>query len=72
MQRIINIVKKRAKRKFDENDNLIQNAIIDSIDFISIMLELEREFNVKIDFTEVEPQNLTTIKGLWRFINGLE
>jgi acyl carrier protein len=72
MERLIKIIKKRAKKDFDIEDNLIGEGIIDSIDFINIIFEIENEFAVEINFLEIDPQKITTVKGLWETINEME
>jgi len=69
MEKIIEIIQKRAKSEFDIDTNLIQEGVIDSIDFMNIISEIEEKFNVEIDFLEIDPQKITTINGLWEIIN---
>ena len=71
MNELIEIIKIKAKKEFDIEENLIENHIIDSIDFIYIISEIENRFNVNIDFLEIEPSKITTVKGLWELINEL-
>jgi acyl carrier protein len=73
MQKIIDIVSKKTSKSFSVDDNLIDNHIIDSIDFISIIAEIEQVFDIEIDFLELDPKQITTIKGLWEIVkNELE
>ncbi len=69
MEKLIEIIQKRAKSEFDIDTNLIQEGVIDSIDFMNIISEIEEKFNVEIDFLEIDPQKITTINGLWEIIN---
>ena len=71
MNELIEIIKIKAKKEFDIEENLIENQIIDSIDFIYIISEIENRFNVNIDFLEIEPSKITTVKGLWELIDEL-
>jgi acyl carrier protein len=71
MNELIEIIKIKAKKEFDIEENLIENHIIDSIDFIYIISEIENRFNVNIDFLEIEPSKITTVKGLWELIDEL-
>jgi len=72
MEKLKDIIKKRAKKEFNETDNLIAQGIIDSIDFINIIGEIEEEYGVEINFLEIDPQKITTLKGLWEVINEVE
>ena len=71
MNELIEIIKIKAKKEFDIEENLIENQIIDSIDFIYIISEIENRFKVNIDFLEIEPSKITTVKGLWELIDEL-
>jgi len=71
MNELIEIIKIKANKEFDIEENLIENNIIDSIDFIYIISEIENRFNVNIDFLEIEPSKITTVKGLWELIDEL-
>jgi acyl carrier protein len=71
-EKIINIIKEKAKKDFDETTNLIAEGIVDSIDFIYIINRLEEESQKEIDFLDIDPNNALSVKGLWEIINGLE
>ena len=71
MKKLIEIVEKKAKKEFSNDDNLIANGVIDSIDFITIIAEIEKTFEIEIDFLELDPQQITSINSLWELINEL-
>jgi len=72
MEKLINIIKVKAKTDFDLDTNLIAKDIIDSIDFIYIISEIEQQYKIEIDFMEINPEDLMSAKGLWNYINELE
>jgi len=71
-EEIINIIKEKAKKDFNETTNLIAEGIVDSIDFIYIINRLEEVSQKEIDFLDIDPNNALSIKGLLEIINGLE
>ena len=49
---------------FDIETNLIQEGVLDSLGFINLLMNLENEFDLDIDFSELDPAEFTTIRGL--------
>lgn len=50
--------------------NLITNHVIDSLDMLKFISLLEQEFDIKIDDTELLPDNFATIGNVAAFIEG--
>ncbi|MFC0118859.1 acyl carrier protein [Pseudoalteromonas xiamenensis] len=48
----------------DKNDSLISQGLFDSMDFVGLLMELEAEHNVEIDFEDADPVQFTSINGL--------
>lgn len=55
---------KASEALFDLDSNLIQEGILDSLGFINLLMTLESEFDLDIDFSELDPSEFTTIRGL--------
>jgi len=73
MNELVKIIKSKARKEFDNEENLIENGVLDSIDFIYVINEIENKFGIAIDFLEIDPSQITSVNGLWRIIkNGLE
>lgn len=53
----------------DKNESLIVSGLFDSLDFISMLMELENKYNVDIDFEDADPTEFTTIRGLVTFLS---
>jgi acyl carrier protein len=49
---------------FTEGTDLIATGILDSRGFIEMMLEVEQQTGNRIDLSDVDPGEFTTIKGL--------
>ncbi len=65
----------QEKSKLDEadinkNNNMITTGLLDSIDFISLIMKLETELAIDIDFSDMDPETFTTIKGLSQFLHA--
>lgn len=52
--------------------DLIQDAIVDSIGFIELIEFIEKDAGVKIDLTEAEAGDLTTISGLCSYVRKIQ
>jgi acyl carrier protein len=50
--------------------NLITNHVIDSLDMLKFISLLEQEFQIKIDDTELLPDNFATIGNVAAFVEG--
>jgi acyl carrier protein len=48
----------------DKNDSLISQGLFDSMDFVGLLMELEAEHQVEIDFEDADPVQFTSINGL--------
>ena len=53
-----------APAAISSSANLIETGFLDSIDFISLIMKLESELNLDLDFTDLEPDAFTHIAGL--------
>jgi acyl carrier protein len=51
-----------------ENTDLMAAGLLDSFGFIDLVLYLEDQCNVKIELTDVEPDEFTVIKGLCNIV----
>ena len=46
------------------NTNLFELGVLDSIDFLELIASLEIEFDLEIDFSDVDPLVFGTLNGL--------
>lgn len=51
----------RPEFDFSENVNFIEKGMLDSFDVVSLVDELESQFNIKINGTDVIAENFSTI-----------
>jgi acyl carrier protein len=52
------------------DDTPLLNGLIDSVGLMELVSFIESEFEVAIDFSEVEPKNFRTVSDIARFVSG--
>ena len=56
-----------------ENETaLIDDRILDSFGVISLISELEDQFEVEIDASEIVPENFNSADAMWKIIQRLQ
>ncbi|MGB6329968.1 MAG: acyl carrier protein [Halarcobacter sp.] len=64
----------RPDYDFIEDVNFIETGMLDSFDIITLVTELEEKFNVRIDGSDILPENFCSIKAIENLLlknNGL-
>jgi len=73
MEKLMNILKElRPEVDFANEQKLIDNAILDSFDMVSLIGEINEAFDVEISFDEIEPENFNSAERLWKMIQRLK
>lgn len=54
----------RPEFDFSEEVNFIDEGMLDSFDIVSLVDELETNFNVKIDGVDIIPENFSSIDSI--------
>lgn len=54
----------RPEFDFTEEVNFIEEGMLDSFDIVSLVDELETNFNVKIDGVDIIPENFSSINSI--------
>jgi D-alanine--poly(phosphoribitol) ligase subunit 2 len=44
--------------------NLMESGLFDSLAFVELIAAIEEEFDVEVDFTDVDPDRFTTLAGV--------
>lgn len=57
---------------FETCDTLIDDKILDSFDIVTLISEINSEFDVAIPAEEIIPENFNSAKALWTLIEKLE
>ena len=56
---------------FENETELVDDGILDSMDIVSIISEIDDVFGVQIRITELDPDNFNSAENLWNLIKSL-
>lgn len=56
---------------FENTTNLVDAKILDSFDIVSLISEINEEFDVVISADQIIPENFNSAKALWSLIERL-
>ena len=56
---------------YKNEENLIDGRILDSLTILSLIAEIEDEFDVEIPTVEIIPKNFNSAKKIWNLIERL-
>ena len=57
---------------FESEMNLVDDGILDSLDIVSLVTEIDSEFDVRIPPEEIIPENFNSAEALWALISRLD
>ena len=57
---------------FQNEKKLIDDAILDSFDIITIVSEFNEAFDIQIEADDLEPENFNTVEAMWSLIQQLQ
>ena len=57
---------------FENTDNLIDGRYLDSLTILSLVSEIEEEFDVEIPTIEIIPSNFNSVKSMYNLIEKLK
>lgn len=57
---------------FETNDSLIDGKVLDSFDIITLISEINEEYDVKIPVDEIIPKNFNSARALFALIEKLQ
>lgn len=73
MEQLMEILKElRPDVNFEAEDALIDDAILDSFDLVSLIGEINDAFGVEVSFDEMEPENFNSAKAMYAMIERLK
>ena len=55
---------------FDDNSNLVSEKVLDSLGLVSLLLDLEKQFNISFNEDDMLSEELMTSKGLALIISS--
>lgn len=73
MEKLLEILKSiRPDVDFENETALIDEGILDSFDVVSIISELDNEFDVQVRITELDPENFNSVEAIWQLVQELK
>lgn len=51
---------------------LVNDRLLDSFAVISLIAELEEQFDIEIEAAEIIPENLNSVDAIWKMIQRLK
>lgn len=72
METLLNILSElHPEVNFETETGLIDNKILDSFDIVTIVAEIDGEFDVQIGADQLIPENFNSAKALWALVEKL-
>ena len=73
MERLIEILEElQPDVDFNTVENLIDGRYLDSLNILSLVSEIEDEFDIEIPTVEIIPSNFNSAKSIWELIEKLK
>ena len=73
MEKLIEILEElQPDVDFNTVENLIDGRYLDSLTILSLVAEIEEEFDIEIPTVEIIPSNFNSAKSIWALIEKLK
>lgn len=57
---------------FENTENLVDGRYLDSLTILSLISEIEEEFDVEVPTVEIIPSNFNSVKSMYKLIEKLK
>lgn len=57
---------------FSKEEKLIDDEIIGSLEILTIVMRIEKEYGIKIPISKIKPQNFNSAAAMWKMICELK
>lgn len=72
-EKIITILNElRPELDLEKEDKLIDKGVLDSFDLVSLIGELNDQFEIDITFDDIEPENFNSVAAMARLVARLK
>ena len=58
----------RSDIDFEKETALIDKGLIESLEVLTIFVEIGKEFGVKLPVSKIKPENFNSAEAMWRMI----
>ena len=73
MEKLLEILRDvRPDVDFENETALIDDGILDSFDVVSIISELDNEFDVQVRINDLDPENFNSSESIWNLVQELK
>ena len=73
MEQLLEILKgMHPEVDFDEELDLIEEGVLDSLDIVTLITEINSTFDVSIPAKDVIPENFCSVRAIWELIERLD
>lgn len=73
MDELLNLLSEiRPDVDFQNEEALIDDEVLDSFDIISIVGEMNDQFDININVNDLLPENFNTVEAMWDLIQKLQ
>ena len=73
MQKLLEILKEiRPDVEFENETRLIDGGVLDSFDIVTIISELNDEFDIHIRVNHLKPENFNSVETIMALVNTLQ
>lgn len=59
----------RPEFNFGDSNNFVEDGYLDSFDIVTLVSEIENEFNIMIDGLDIIPENFESVDAICALIN---
>lgn len=71
-EKIKDIIKEITGEEVDDSTQIIDEGILDSFDIVTLVIELNDAFGVKIQVSELLPENFSDVLAIEKLIKSLQ
>lgn len=73
MERLYEVLKNCCPTvDFEGEKKLVTDGVIDSVDLVSVISDIEEEFDISIDMENITPENFDSVEAMWALINRIQ
>lgn len=72
MERLLELLKSaKPEVDFVNNKRLVDNGLLDSLDIVSIIMAIEKEYDIVINPDDIDPDNFQSAESIYDMINNV-